>query len=69
MYEQMDKLNAYCKHEDGLNTKLLIHDSDISGRAERSRLQSGKLVIQGKKTEDFVQDVLEAEIIRATDGL
>jgi len=61
--EQMDKLNAllqargWFEHEVAHSRFGYKWDS-----VNVVAYKSGKLVIQGKKTEDFVQDVLEAEI-------
>ncbi|MDE0820922.1 MAG: ribonuclease HIII [Opitutales bacterium] len=61
--EQMDKLDALLQARGWFE-----HDVDHSRfgyKWENVNIvayKSGKLVVQGKKTEDFVQDILEAEI-------
>ena len=63
--EQMEKLQAFC------DKRLWeFYDVDYARFAFKSRqhkvnlvaYKSGKVVVQGKGTEDFVRDVLEAEI-------
>lgn len=61
--EQMDKLDALLRARDWFE-----HEVDHSRFGYKwdsvnvVAYKSGKVVVQGKKTEDFVQDILEAEI-------
>jgi ribonuclease HIII len=64
--EQMDKLAGYL--EDGHQGPWFHYDvaySLFAFKGEKINVvgyQSGKLVVSGKKTEEFVQNILEAEI-------
>jgi ribonuclease HIII len=63
---QMEKLGAYldADHRGSWNHYEVAY-SEFAFKGEKINVvgyQSGKLVVSGKKTEDFVRDILEAEI-------
>lgn len=63
---QMEKLGAYldADHRGAWNHYEVAY-SEFAFKGEKINVvgyQSGKLVVSGKKTEDFVRDILEAEI-------
>ncbi len=61
--EQMDKLDALLQARDWFQHE--VAHSRFGYKWDNVNIvayKSGKLVVQGKKTEDFVQDILEAEI-------
>ena len=61
--EQMDKLDALLRARDWFQHE--VAHSRFGYKWDNVNVvayKSGKLVVQGKKTEDFVQDILEAEI-------
>lgn len=62
---QMDKLQAYLDHH--LWAYYEVDHARFAFKGDKVNIvayQSGKLVIQGKKTEDFVTHVLEPEITK-----
>ena len=64
--EQMERLGAYLDAgQGGAWMHYEVAYSEFAFKGEKVNVvgyQSGKLVVSGKKTEDFVRDILEAEI-------